>query len=96
MESVCRHVLISGKVQGVAYRFSAAERARGLGLTGWIRNLKDGRVEAVLEGPEEHVCEMLDWMGRGPEAADVQGVHQTVHPSVDAVVFQILATPSSR
>ncbi|MGH9465330.1 MAG: acylphosphatase [Thermoanaerobaculia bacterium] len=71
MPSVCRHVLVSGRVQGVGFRWSARHRARELGLAGWARNLPDGRVELVLEGGEEPVRAMLAWLAQGPPAARV-------------------------
>jgi acylphosphatase len=60
------HVLISGRVQGVFFRAATREHASQLGLRGWVRNLPDGRVEALFEGGEEHLAEMLDWCHRGP------------------------------
>jgi len=68
------HVFISGKVQGVFFRSSTKEKARELRLTGWVRNLDDGRVEAVFEGEKEVVGEMVQWAGRGPENANVADV----------------------
>jgi len=68
------HVFISGRVQGVFYRSSTRRTALKLGLTGWVRNLPDGRVEAVVEGEEEQVEKLIDWCRRGPPSADVKGV----------------------
>ncbi|MCB9897707.1 MAG: acylphosphatase [Planctomycetes bacterium] len=73
MDDIARHVLVSGRVQGVAYRHSTAVAARAHGVRGWVRNLRDGRVEARLEGRPEAVAAMLAWMGRGPPAARVDG-----------------------
>lgn len=61
-------------VQGVFFRYEARERARTRGLAGWVRNLLDGRVEAVLEGPDEAVESMVDWCRRGPRGAEVTDV----------------------
>lgn len=58
-------VVVSGRVQGVFYRAYCAERARELGLGGFVRNLRDGRVEAAFEGPEEDVDAMLAWCREG-------------------------------
>lgn len=69
-----RHVLVSGKVQGVYFRFHAAEMARRLGLDGWVRNLPDGRVEALFAGDEKNVQAMLAWCRRGPSEARVDGI----------------------
>jgi acylphosphatase len=68
------HLLITGKVQGVFYRANARDEARRLGLTGWVKNLPDGRVEAVVEGQEEQVKKLIDWCHRGPPAATVRDV----------------------
>jgi acylphosphatase len=68
------HVWISGRVQGVGYRYATVETASQLGLTGWVRNLPDGRVEAVFEGAREVVEDMLRWCHAGPPAAVVQDV----------------------
>ncbi len=67
-------VSISGRVQGVFFRDSARERAEQLGLTGWVRNLPDGRVEALFEGPSERVREMVRWCEQGPPHAAVEDV----------------------
>lgn len=68
------HCLISGRVQGVFFRYEAAERARTRRLAGWVRNLPDGRVEAVFEGPRDAVDSMIRWCGEGPPMAEVEGV----------------------
>lgn len=68
------HVFVSGKVQGVFFRSSTKDKAEELGLSGWVRNLPDGRVEAVFEGDKEDVDKMVDWCRKGPEYARVTGV----------------------
>ncbi len=68
------HLYVSGGVQGVFFRNSARERAERLGLTGWVKNLPDGRVEALFEGPSERVREMVRWCEQGPPHAAVEGV----------------------
>ncbi|PPG30721.1 acylphosphatase [Pseudoclavibacter sp. RFBB5] len=65
------NVIVSGNVQGVGYRFSAAQEAERLGVSGWVRNLHDGRVEAELEGEESQVDALLAWMAEGPQFAEV-------------------------
>jgi acylphosphatase len=65
------HVTVSGDVQGVFFRYETRERARARGLAGWVRNLPDGRVEAVFEGPKETVEAMVDWCQEGPRGARV-------------------------
>lgn len=67
---------IKGRVQGVFYRQSAKEEAERLGLTGWVRNLPDGDVEAVAEGAPEQLSRFLEWCRRGPPAARVTDVEE--------------------
>lgn len=67
-------IIVSGKVQGVFFRAHLAERARKLGIAGFVRNLPDGRVEAVLEGAEERVQQIIAWCHVGPSEARVQQV----------------------
>lgn len=65
------HVFIHGKVQGVSFRASTKRNADDIGVRGWVRNLSDGRVEAVFEGSEEDIREMLSFCKEGPELAVV-------------------------
>ncbi|MBD2529056.1 acylphosphatase [Nostoc flagelliforme FACHB-838] len=67
-------VLISGRVQGVGYRYATVDTARQLGLTGWVRNLPESRVEAVFEGAREVVDDMVRWCHSGPPDAVVKDV----------------------
>ncbi|RLE87769.1 MAG: acylphosphatase [Thermoprotei archaeon] len=68
------HIFVKGLVQGVGFRWSMRAVAKRLGVKGWVRNLPDGRVEAVLEGPEERVREVIEWARRGPPLAVVEDV----------------------
>ncbi len=68
------HVLITGRVQGVNFRASARDHARGAGVAGWVRNLDDGRVEAVFEGARPAVQKMVSWCYSGPAHARVDKV----------------------
>jgi acylphosphatase len=72
MATVRRRVVARGVVQGVGYRFSAARAAGTRGVTGWVRNCRDGSVEAVLEGEVSAVESMVEWCRRGPPHADVR------------------------
>ncbi|MDI6820148.1 MAG: acylphosphatase [Candidatus Hodarchaeaceae archaeon] len=74
MPKVRAHVYVSGRVQGVFFRYETRDRADGLGVKGWVRNLPDGRVEAVFEGEREMVERMIDFCRRGPVGAKVAGV----------------------
>lgn len=67
-------VIVQGSVQGVFFRAETRDRARSLGLAGWVRNVPDGTVEAVFEGDEERVESMVDWCRRGPGGARVEEV----------------------
>jgi len=66
--------VVAGRVQGVYYRAATAERADALGLNGWVKNLSDGRVEAVASGSLETLAEFAAWLWQGPPAARVASV----------------------
>ena len=65
---------VAGRVQGVFYRASAASEARRLGISGWAKNLPDGRVEVVASGSEEALSEFAEWLWQGPRSAIVDRV----------------------
>lgn len=75
------HLLIEGKVQGVFYRASAKEAANDLGISGWIKNRKDGNVEIVASGDEVNINRFINWCHEGPRRAVVTNV--TVTPQED-------------
>lgn len=83
------HTLISGKVQGVGYRASTWDTATLLKLNGWVRNLRDGRVEAVFEGPADIVAEMIRWCHQGPPTAFVEDVAVEYEPLEGLKGFRI-------
>jgi len=68
------HVIISGRVQGVWFRANTKQKAEQLGLTGWVRNTSNGCVEAVFEGKERLIKEMIEWCNTGPSLAKVEKV----------------------
>lgn len=71
---MAKHLLISGRVQGVGFRYSMAEEAQRLGVTGWVRNRRDGTVEAVIDGRAAAVETLLAWARCGPPSARVGDV----------------------
>jgi len=83
------HVLVSGRVQGVWFRSSTRDEAARRGLTGWVRNLRDGRVEAVLEGPRDEVYRVVGLCRAGPKGAKVQGVQVDREPPKNEKTFKI-------
>jgi acylphosphatase len=74
--AITRHISISGRVQGVGYREALRAQALASGVTGWVRNRRDGTVEAVLQGPEAAVAAVVAWARRGPPAAAVSDVRE--------------------
>ena len=73
-KNVRAHIYVSGRVQGVYYRKNARRSALSFGLTGWVRNLPDRRVEAVAEGERSRVEDFLGWCREGPSMAIVRGL----------------------
>lgn len=69
-----RHLIIHGLVQGVGYRYSLAREAQALGATGWVRNRRDGTVEALICGDAETLAALIHWTRHGPPAARVSRV----------------------
>ncbi len=87
------HVFVSGRVQGVGFRDFTRGWAGKLKVNGWVRNLRDGRVEAVFEGPTERVAELIAKVRRGPEMARVTGIEiKDEVPRGEFVSFQRLPT----
>jgi acylphosphatase len=80
---ICRRCVVAGKVQGVWYRASTQRQALVLGITGYARNLPDGRVEVLACGDEDALRQLQGWLWQGPPAAEVTDVHCA--PAEDAV-----------
>lgn len=77
------HLEISGRVQGVGFRWFARERARSLGVAGWVRNRADGNVEVAAEGPDESVEALVRELRAGPRGASVSDVRMLGEPGPD-------------
>lgn len=88
-DQVRAHVFVSGRVQGVYYRATTRETAIDTGVTGWVRNLADGRVEAVFEGHEDDVEAMVSWCHEGSPRAEVDDVTVEYEPPVGLDEFEV-------
>ncbi len=84
------HAVVRGRVQGVFFRAETRERARSLGVGGWIRNNPDGSVEAVFEGPPERVDLLVGWCRRGPRGAEIESVDVELEEPEGETVFRVL------
>ncbi len=87
--NVRSRVVVEGRVQGVWFRDSTRQTAEALGLTGWVRNLPHGGVEAVFEGPEELVARAVAWARRGPEHAVVTSLAETAEKPEGLAGFEV-------
>ncbi len=74
MNEARARVVVRGRVQGVFFRAETSDRARSLGLSGWVRNVPDGSVEAVFEGERDRIGSILEWCRSGPGFAEVDDV----------------------
>lgn len=88
-DRVCISALITGKVQGVGYRYTTREQAIARQLTGWVRNLADGRVEALIVGERTNLNSMVDWLHAGSPAAEVTAVTLKELPLQSFQTFEI-------
>jgi acylphosphatase len=73
-DEVTRRIVVRGRVQGVGFRYAMVQQAGKLALRGWVRNRRDGTVEAVIQGPVEPVQELVEWARHGPAGARVDGI----------------------
>ena len=78
MTNIRVRLIIDGRVQGVWFRDSTRRQAMGMGVCGWVKNRYDGTVEVLAEGPEDKVNQLVAWCHRGPSAAKVRYVHETL------------------
>lgn len=94
MSIVCKHLWITGRVQGVFFRHSTNERAQHIGeLQGWVKNLNDGRVEALIQGPDGKVNLLIEYCCQGPPMARVDEVDiREEEPHADLTSFRVLPT----
>jgi acylphosphatase len=79
---VAIHAVVSGRVQGVGFRYSTQRIATKLGLVGWVRNLYDGTVEVRCEGPSNNVARFVRWLEKGPPGSHVVDVAKQKVPSL--------------
>jgi len=86
------HVVVSGEVQGVGYRYTMLLEAREAGAAGWVRNRRDGTVEAEVEGTPEQVDEVLAWMAEGPPGSRVTSATVTDAAPQGDRGFEVLPT----
>jgi len=89
MKTVCWRCHVSGRVQGVGFRYATAEKAEALRLTGYVRNLPDRRVEVLMRGEESAVLALRNWLWQGPSMARVSAVQCETAPDQDLHDFRI-------
>ena len=89
MARIARSIRVTGRVQGVFFRAWTKQQADQLGVTGWVRNLPDGAVEALVQGEETAVAEMIARLHSGPPAATVERVQVRDAEGVSATAFSI-------
>ena len=86
--AVARRLTIRGRVQGVGFRFHLREQALRRGVTGWVRNRRDGSVEALVQGEESDVDRVIGWARRGPPSAEVTDVEVVAEKLADYAAFE--------
>ncbi|MEI2780762.1 MAG: acylphosphatase [Candidatus Competibacter sp.] len=89
-KTLCLRCLVTGRVQGVGFRYATAEKAEALGITGYVRNLPDRRVEVLACGEEKAVTALRDWLWQGPQLARVSDVRHDTLPHQDFRDFRIV------
>ena len=89
MKTLCLRCQVSGRVQGVGFRYATVDKAQALGVTGYVRNLPDRRVEVLACGEERAVTALRNWLCQGPPLARVSDVHCEIAPLQDFRDFRI-------
>jgi acylphosphatase len=89
-QKVCMHCFVSGKVQGVWFRASTQTQANQIGVTGWVRNLSDGRVEVIVCGQQAKVEALCEWLKKGPQGARVSEFFCEEMPVSEYQGFEVL------
>jgi len=90
VDKICVQCIVSGKVQGVWYRANAKKEAEKLGITGYAKNLPDGRVEVVACGEKEKIAILCEWLRKGPERAEVTDVSINQIPLYSYTRFEVI------
>jgi acylphosphatase len=89
---VARHLQITGRVQGVGFRYSMQHEAARLGVNGWVRNRRDGSVEALVQGSAEAIAAITEWARRGPPGGQVASLTVSEAAPEAATSFELRAT----
>ncbi len=89
MDNDCREIRVTGRVQGVGFRYSAMLAARNLGLTGYVKNLPDNSVYIIAQGSADAISNLIEWCKSGPPRADVYSVDYSLHQPGDFKSFEI-------
>ncbi|MDO3388101.1 acylphosphatase [Gilvimarinus sp. SDUM040013] len=92
MPLITRHFFVQGRVQGVSYRVSTQRQAFNLGVTGWVRNLTDGRVEVLATATSEQIKQLEGWLWQGPEHAEVVTVEVEETELIHFANFEVAST----
>ncbi len=89
MVIIAKRCVIFGHVQGVSYRASTCQKAREIGISGWVRNLSDGTVECLVQGSKDQVTEMTHWLRQGPVPSNVTDVQCYDEEPADLDSFRV-------
>lgn len=81
MDKISKHLIISGRVQGVGFRYFTYRTAKSLEIKGWVQNLSDGTVETVISGSKKNVSNMIGKLKEGPPSADVRDIEEVEKPA---------------